>query len=105
MKFIFVSFFFPILNFLGAKKGLNNNQFSTNCSDSSTDNVFQHIEHVYQISIRLSVIFSFYDPHRDEKANFRKSHLNPGIIFLPIQDTFDIKIELKSQYFGNAVSL
>ena len=61
----FCTFFWP-------KKGLNNNQFSTNDSDSSTDNVFQHIEHVYQISIRLSVIFSFYDPHRDEKSQFEK---------------------------------
>ena len=49
--------------FLG-QKGLNNNQFSTNDSDSSTDNVFQHTERVS----------SFH-------------------------------IELKSQYFGNAVSL
>ena len=71
-NFIFVSFFFPILNFFWAKKGLNNNQFSTNDSDSSTDNVFQHTEHVYQISIRMSVIFSFYDPHRDEKSQFEK---------------------------------
>ena len=53
--------------FFWAKKGLNNNQFSTNGSDSSTDNVFQH---VYQISLRLSVNFSFYDPHRDEKSQF-----------------------------------
>ena len=58
--------------FFGPKKGPNNNQFSTNDSDSSTDNVFQHTEHVYQISTRLSVNFSFYDPHRDEKSKFEK---------------------------------
>ena len=70
-----VSFFFPILNFFWAKKGLNNNQFSTNGSDSSTDNVFQHTDHVYQISTRLSVNFSFYDTHRDEKSQFKNNRI------------------------------
>ena len=72
MSEILCFIFLPNFELFWAKKGLNNNQFSTNGSDSSTDNVFQHTEHVYQISIRLSVNFSFYDPHRDEKSQFRK---------------------------------